>query len=296
MAVTQRYLFNPDGLEGAVKALGIFGTPLDGYIRVVYTRQQQADWKYCMGRCVLGQNAGDDRRETYPAFAFVSETVHNTSLQKLVASLTGDTGIKVAPDLPPVRLMASPPNWKEEIVPAHATDSGTPARRFRVAIEANAVFSNDHLVDYELPYRPSAERYAKAFLGRNPHDAVARGEFTIDVPDRRGAIGMSAGRVFIAHPSVPLRLVGEIDGTPVDLRNGGIHEIGDRNTGSVDLWLVTLGGELVDYISTTYQPYKYEATPQEALQEEALRSLIRQGESEMCVFKPYIDLSQPESG
>jgi hypothetical protein len=295
MAITQRYHFNPDGVESAATALNIFGTPLNGYIRVVYTRQPNADWKYCMGQCVLGQDAGDDRREVYPAFAFVSNTLHNMSLQTLMKSLTGDTGIKVAPDLPPVRLIASPATWKEEVVPAHATDSGMPARRFRVAIEANAVFSNDHLIDYELPYRPSAERYVKAFLGLKPHEAVDRGEFTIDAPDGRGAIQMGDGRLSIVNTSVPLRLVGEIDDTSVDLRNNNVLEIDDKNIRRVELWLVTGGGELVDYISTTHWPYKYEATPQEAAQEEKLRNLIRRGESEMCEFKPYIDLTNQKA-
>ena len=295
VTITQRHLFKPDDLENAEKALGIYGTPVDGCIRAVYTRQQHADWKYCMGQCVLGQDAGDDRREVYPAFAFVSRTVHGTTLQELVESLTGETGIEVAPDLPPLRLTASPPNWKEEIVPGHATASGTPVRRFRVAIEANAVFANDHLIDYELPYRPSAEAYVKTFLGLNPRDAVDRGEFTIDVPDSRGAIRMSDGRLSIVHPAVPLRLVGEIDGTSVVLTNDGVLEIDDKNIRNIELWLLTQGSEVVDYISTTHWPYKYEATPQEAAQEEALRNLIRQGESEMCEFKPYIDLSNQKA-
>jgi len=295
MVVTQRYLFKPDGLESAAEALSIYGTPVDGYIRAVYTRQEHAEWKYCMGQCVLGQDAADDRREVYTAFAFVSKTLHCATLQKLVESLTGETGIEVAPDLPPLRLTASPPNWKEEIVPGHATASGIPARRFRVAIEANAVFANDQLIDYELPYRPSAEAYVKTFLGLNPRAAVDRGEFTIDVPDRRGAIRMSDGRLSIVHPSVPLRLVGDIDGTSVDLRNNGVLEIDDKNIRNVELWLLTHGSELVDYISTTHWPYKYEATPQEAAQEEALRNLIRQGESEMCEFKPYVDLSSQKA-
>jgi hypothetical protein len=291
MTVTQRYLFKPDSIEGAAKSLGIYETPIDGYIRAIYTRQQHADWKYCMGQCVLGQDAGDDLREVYPAFAFLSKTLHGITLQNLVRSLTGDDGIHVAPNLPPLRMTASPANWKEEIVPSHATDSGMPARRFRVAIEANAVFANDQLIDYELPYRPSAERYVKAFLRLSPRDAVERGEFAIDIPDRRGAIRMSAGHLCIVQPRVPLRLVGEIDGTPIDLKNDSCLKIEEKNIRNVELWLVTQSSEVVDYISTTHWPYKYEATLRETAQEEELRNLIRQGESEICEFKPYIDLS-----
>lgn len=294
MTVTHRYLLKPDDLEGAAKALNIFGTLFDAQIRVIYTRQQQADWKYCLGRCVLGQGPGEERRELYPSFAFVSKTLYDTNLQKLVESLIDETGIKVAPDLPPLRLGMSPPNWREEIVPSHSTANHAPARRFRVGIESNAVFANDQLVDYELPYHPSAEGYARTFLGLQPRDEVGRGEFTIDIADRRGAILMIDGHLSIAPYSDSLRLVGEIDGTPIDLSNNGMLEIEHKNLRSVELWLLTQGSELVDYISTTHWPYRYEA-PMEIAQEEELRNLIDQGESETCEFKPYVDLNSEKA-
>jgi hypothetical protein len=158
MLTTQRYLFKPEDLEGAAKALGIYETPVDGYIRAVFTRQQHDDWKYCMGQCVLGRAPGGDARELHPAFAFIGTTFYGTTVRKLLESLRGDTGLKLSPEFPALRLPV-PPNWQEEIVPGQATASGMPARRFRVTIEGNAVFANDQLVAYDQPYRASAERY-----------------------------------------------------------------------------------------------------------------------------------------
>ncbi len=67
---------------------------------------------------------------------------------------------------------------------------------------------------------------------------------------------------------MPLRLTGQIDGTRVDLSDASDVEFDDRNVRSVKLWLLPKGSELVDYISTTHWPYKYEATPKEAAQEQ----------------------------
>jgi hypothetical protein len=294
---TQRYLHKHDDLEGAAKALGIYDTVVDGCVRAVYTCQQDGIWKYCIGRCVLGQGAGGDLREVYPAITFISSALTAITLRKLVEALASNTGMKVAPDRPPLRLAAPFANWREEIVPSHAIASRTPARRFTISIEANAVFANDQLFAYDQPYRPSAERYVKAFLGLKPEDSVdgRKGEFAIEVPDRRGAIRLNDGRLFIATSSTPLRLVGEIDGNTVDLRNGEVLEIDDKNIRSVELWLLASGSELVDYISTTCWPYKYTITPQEAEHEQRLLELVRGGESETCEFKPYIDLGNPKA-
>ncbi|MDA8350797.1 MAG: ATP-binding protein [Pseudomonadota bacterium] len=270
---------------------------VDGCVRVVYTCQQEGLWKYCIGQCVLGQAAGGDLREVYSTFTFISSPLRAITLRKLVEASAGDTGLTVAPDRPPLRLTAPTPNWREEIVPSHATASGIPARRFTISVEPNAVFANDQLFAYDEPYRPSAERYVKSFLGLKPQDSVdgRRGEFAIEVPDRRGAIQLRSGRLCLATSSMPLRLVGEIDGKMVDLRNSDSLEIDDRHIRSVELWLLASGSDLVDYISTTRWPYKYAITPEEAKEEQRLLELVRGGESETCEFKPHIDLGNPKA-
>lgn len=297
MLTTQRHLHKHDDLEDAAKALGIYDAAVDGCIRAVYTYQQDGIWKYCIGKCVLGQAGGGDSREVYSAITFISSTFAVITLRQLVERLAGDSGLTVAPDRPPLRLPASFANWREEIVPSHAIASGIPARRFTISIEANAVFANDQLFAYDQPYRPSAERYVKAFLGLKPEYSVdgRRGEFAIEVLDRRGAIRLRDGHLSIATTSTPLRLVGEIDGNTVDLRNGESLEIGDKDTQSVELWLLASGNDLVDYVSTARWPYKYANAPQEAEHQQRLLELVRGGESETCEFKPYIDLGNPKA-
>lgn len=297
MLTTQRYLHKHEDLEDSAKALGIYDTAVDGYVRAVYTSQQDDIWKYCIGKCVLGRTGGGDSREVYSAITFISSALAEITFRKLVEALAGDTGLTVAPDRPPLRLPASFANWREEIVPSHAIVSGMPARRFTISIEANAVFANDQLFAFDQPYRPSAERYVKAFLGLKPEDSVdgRRGEFAVEVPDRRGAIRLRDGHVFIATTSTPLRLVGEIDGNTIDLRNGESLEIDEKNTRSVELWLLASGNDLVDYISTTRWPFKYAITPQEAEHQQKLLELVRGGESEICEFKPYISLDNSKA-
>lgn len=296
MHTTQRYLHQPADLEGAAKAFDIYETSVDACVRVVYTSQQGASWRYCVGQCVLGNNAGVDGRQDYPAFIFVSKVFNDITLKQLLESLASVEGLLVAQDLPTVRLpTTSPANWREEIVPSHATNTGMPARRFRVGIESNAIFSESQLIAFDQPYQPSAERHAKAFLHANPRDGLDRGEFTIEVPDRRGAISFTDGRIAIADAAVPLRLVGEVNGKVIDLAVDADATIDDKVITDVELWLLTKGNTLIDYISTTHWPYKYVATPQEAAREEELLTLILGGESEVCEFKPSVDLANDKA-
>ncbi len=293
MVPTQRYLHQPSDLEGSAKALDIYETPVDAHVRVIFTSQQDANWNYCIGQCVLGTKADDgDERQDYPGFIFVSKSFSDISLKQLLESLASPEGLRLAPDLPAVRLpTASPANWSEEIVPSHATHTQMPARRFRVRIESNAVFSESQLIAFDQPYQPSAERHAKAFLRLNPRDGLDRGEFTIEVPDRRGAISFREGRIAITAATVPLRLVGEVNGKAIDLAGNAEATIDDKVIADVELWLLTKGNAVIDYVSTTHWPYKYAATPQEAAREEDLLRLILGGESEVCEFKPAVDFA-----
>lgn len=294
MHTTQRHLHQPTDLEAAARALDIYETPVDACVRVIYTRQQGADGRYCLGQCVLGSNAGGDSRQDYPALIFVSKVFNKVTLRRLLESLASVEGLRVAPDLPAVRLpTTSPVNWREEIVPSHATGTGMPARRFRVGIESNAFLSESQLIAFDQPYQPSAERYAKAFLRLNPRDGLDRGEFTIEVPDQRGAIRFADGRIVIADATVPLRLVGELNGKAIDLVGNADATI-DVIT-AAELWLLTKGNALIDYISSTHWPYKYDASTQEAVRGEELLALILGGESEVCEFKPSIDLANDKA-
>lgn len=134
MLTTQRYLHKHEDLEDSAKALGIYDTAVDGYVRAVYTSQQDDIWKYCIGKCVLGRTGGGDSREVYSAITFISSALAEITFRKLVEALAGDTGLTVAPDRPPLRLPASFANWREEIVPSHAIASG-------MGIRAGAIYT-----------------------------------------------------------------------------------------------------------------------------------------------------------
>lgn len=115
------------------------------------------------------------------------------------------------------------------------------------------------------------------------------------MPDRRGAISFAHGRIAITEATVPLRLVGEVSGKVIDLAGDADATIDDKVITDMELWLLTKGNALIDYISTTHWPYRYAATPQEAAREEGLLTLILGGESEVCEFKPSVDLANDKA-
>ena len=296
MSLTRRYL-RPQDLEGALTAIGNYETKLEGFIKVVFTRQTAAEWSFYMGQCALDQDAQEDQAEVYRNFAFVTKALRGGIVKAIVAALNG-SGIDIGHGLPPVRISVSPPSWNEEITPTFVTRSRTPARRFTVSITPNAYFPDSQLIDYTLPYRPSAARYVKEFLGLQTFygaDDARKGELFIEIPDRRGAIRFAGGMVSIHDPRVPLRLVGTInDDIPVDVRNDNFADYDEEAVRSIELSLLTEENELVDFISTTDWPYKY-PLPQEGAQEQQRLTLIRGGESEICEFKPYIDLTNEKA-
>ncbi len=296
MTFTQRYL-QPEQLAGAVGALGLTDAPMDGRMRAAYTRQTPGEWTFFMGQCVLVPDRDADLTEVYPTFAFVSKAIRKITLNGLLDSVA-QAGLEVAPGLPPIRCAVSPQTWNEEIAPSYVTRSRLASRRFTASMQRSAFFPDGQLVDFALPYRPSAGRYLKEFFGLKafygPSDA-RNGGFFIEVPDRRGAIRFAGGLISISDPTVELRLVGQINGEiEVSLKNDGVFEYDEKTVREVELWLVTKDNELVDYISTTNWPHKYEV-PQEAQKEERMLDMIRRGESEMCEFKPHVDLSNQKA-
>ena len=296
MVSTQRYLHRHTDFVEAVTGSEIYGTPVDAYVRVIYTRQHGENWRFCIGQCVFGTDAGGTSREEYPTCIFVSQLFRGITLARLLENLTGKDGLAIAPDLSAVRLPTTAlPNWREEIVPSHATPTGTPARRFRVGIEPNAIFSEGQLIAYDQPYRASAELHAKEFLRLNPRDSLPRGELTIEVPDQRAAISFQDGRIAIAHATVPVRLVGAVNGQTIDITGDAVATVDNKTIRDAELWLLTTGNVVIDFVSTSQWHYKYTPILQDAAREEKLLSLILNGESEICEFKPWIDLNNDKA-
>jgi Putative DNA-binding domain len=291
MTLTQRPI-QAESLPAALAALGSYETPLNGRIRAVFTRQTLGPWTYYIGQCVLAGGAGPNSAEVYKNFAFVSMGVDQRTIKSLLADLAVD-GIRMPHGLPSIRIPHGIQNWEEDIIPSHAGHSKLAFRRFTVSIESNAFFPDAQLIDYELPYRPSATAYVKEFLSFEAfHDVNdgRRGQFIIDIPDRRGAIRCAGNILSINTPTIPLRLTGTLDGAVVDLRDSNVFEYDDKTPHDLDLWLLTADSEIVDFLSTSYWPHQYERAVAEQERGERYAELVRQGESELCEFKEWIDL------
>jgi len=291
MTFTQRPI-QAENLPSALAALGCYEMPLNGCLRAVFTRQTLGPWTYYIGQCVLAGSVGPDFAEVYRNFAFVSMGVNQRTIKSLLADLAVE-GIFMSQGLPSIRIPDGIENWQEDIIPSHAGFSRLAFRRFAISIESSAFFPDAQLMDYELPYRPSAAGYVKEFMSfKQFHDVNdgRRGQFTIELPDRRGAIRYAGGLLSIKDPTVPLRLTGTLDGATVDLRNHDVSEYDDTGSHELDLWLLTKDSELVDFLSTSYWPHKYEKAEPESERAERHAELIRQGESQICEFKEWIDL------
>ena len=296
MIWTRRHL-RPEDLAGTLTALGVYERPINGILKVIHTRQPSGPWTFYCGLFTLEQDLGSDHAEVYQNFAFISKQMQQTSVKALVDALLG-MGLDIAADLPCLRLAMSPPAWTEELVPTYSTRARTPLRRFAVEANTGAVFPDSELVDFTLPYRPSASRYAREFLGLKSSDSIEgrRGQFAIEIPDKRGAIRCAGGLISIREPVVPLRLVGTINGNiQVDVRNDSTADYDEKALQAVELWLVTERNEIVDYASTAHWEHKYQTPPREAELELSLLETIRKGESETCEFKPYVSLESGKS-
>jgi hypothetical protein len=293
----RRYLQSDDELASTVAALDDADKPLQGYMRAVYFRQVPGEWKFVTGQCMFGPEPPQECTEIYSQHAFVAKHVRDITIRGFFENLARD-GVEVAPGLPLIRRTASHASWKEEVIPSHARDSGLPGRRLTVTLENNAIFVDGQLVDYALPYRLSASRYATAFLGLpGAHDSAdgRKGEFFVELTDRRGAIRLDGGRVSIARRTAELRLVGIINGQNIDVRNDEGVQIESKSIRDVELWLLAQGNAVVDCLSTTEWPYRFDVKPEDTARETALLDSVRGGESETCEFKPYIDLNSTKA-
>lgn len=294
MSLTQRPV-RPEDFLAALTAVGA-DTPGGVFsIRAIFTRQPLGEWTFHNALCVLGEEGPDEPpAEIYRQFAFAQKQVR-APLTGIFESLATN-GICMAEGLPALRFALQPLGWTEEIVPSHATRSGRPARRLMASVTTGSFFPESRLIDFHLPYRASAARYAREFLGLAASDSIEGrgGQFTIEVPDERGAIQFAEGSLSIRDSTVPLRLVGTINGdVPIDIGADEAVSYDASTVREVELWLLTQDHEVVDYVSGTEWPHKYQLPELAADREHQLLEFIGKGESEVCEFKPFIAL---ESG
>jgi hypothetical protein len=295
MNITRRNLLVP-ALIDAIRALSRDDKPMRGYIQAVYVRQGlESDWRFVIARCVLTGKTADRQEEIYRDYAFLSKPVSDLSIESFLSAITGD-GYVLSPAFPALRATNSTPNWSEELIPSDVSGIEFPVRKFSSTIDQNAFFSESQLIAFDMPFRFSAARYVKQFLGLKEFHGSSdgrRGELWIEVNDKRGAIRLEPTRLSIAGRTEDLCLVGQInDGDSVKLMNDETTALDGKSIANIELWLLTRSNEIIDYRSSTEWPYRYETDPDSAAHGETLKHLIHRGESELCEFKKYIDLTE----
>lgn len=272
-------------------------SPTRWYVSAVYTRQTDSAWFFYTGQCAVATDGLVDCVEIYSNFAFVRKIISEATGLHIVERLLAD-GVSIHPELPPIKLSPANANFSEVVVPSHLIPSALPLRYFSARAEPNAFFNEEVLVDYVLPFQMSSSAYLKTFMGldffRGAGDG-GKGEVAILVTETRGAIRLESDRVSIVNHNSDVRLVGHINGGIVDIRNGGSAAIDGKIIRDIELFLITKSGELIDYVSSTAWPYMFKPTIQEIIKSEKFFELISLGESEICEFKPYIDLGHEKA-
>jgi len=293
-----RYNVHPDQLKNTVDALDSTDTQASWCVRAVYTRHPDNPWFFFTGQCAAVTERLDDCVQMYSSIAFVQKIMNATTIEKITNTILTE-GLLVHPELPAIRATQENPHFTKLIVPSHATASGLPLLSFTTELAAgNAFFNETALVDYVLSYHISADAYLKQFMGlhpfRNPQDS-GKGEVSILITDARAAIRLDNNRVFVFPRKCETRLVGHINGRVIDIRNDEATDIDVTNIRDIELFLIAANGDLIDYISSTAWPHKFKPTALEVIKCEKLFELIGSGESEVCEFKPYVDLASEKA-
>ncbi len=212
-----------------------------GIIRAVYTRDGNRNWNLLMANCRVAEAPNKKIREIYGSHAFITKGLAKFDADRLLQKICG-SGVKVEPGFPIIKSSSERMNWEEEIVPSHLTDLGYPIKRYSTRICDKAHFKDSQLVAYDMPYYPSAKNVVETFLGLKPFHGDSdgrKGEFAIEIYDKRAAIVLKNGEVGFKGNKGYL-LIGQInDGEPIRLRHGETKAIEVEDVRSLELWLVS---------------------------------------------------------
>lgn len=264
---------------------------LQGQIRAVYQRPEDGPWRFVIGRCIIGAAPSHESEEIYPGSVFVCKSLPALPVASFIKQLAGD-GLELSKDLPPLKISVNNPSWTEQVVPSDVSANGVPRRLFSTRVANDAYFLETQLAAYGMPYHASSAAYAKAFLDLTRfHGNSDKGELLIEFDDDRGIIRMGNGTLSIAGRMKKLCLVGQLNGEePIRLMKGERTAITVEEIRDIELWLLTNGNEVLDFRSSTGWPHRYEPAGAAQYRDE-VRDMIAKGESEVCEFKPYIDLA-----
>lgn len=265
----------------------------DVYIRAVYVRSQSDSWHFLLGRVSWGSKDESEVEEYYRDYAFVAQRVSGHTGKSFLEALT-DRGYRIRKNFPALTLREDGAYWRQELVPSDTTGTGFPARRFSIRIEKEAPFIGGPLVGYGEPFHRSAAVRIRRFMSLPEFhgDSDARkGELFIEIPDKRAAICFEGNRLSIRQSRPNICIVGQIDEQePILLVGNESTTVETDEIRDIELWLVSHENEILDYRSSSAWPYRYETSGASKEHAKKLLDIIRQGESETCEFKPFIDL------
>ncbi len=265
-------------------------------IKVVFVKDSSGDWQYYIGKCELGSTPQKEKEEIYSEHAFICKSISDFDMNDFLESLDKD-GISISSILPPIRkTKKSDTQWIEEIIPSHATVSGFPVRKYSSRINSDAHFHESILLGFDMPFILSSGEYLKNFLGMwkfHGYQDARNGELSIEIPDRRGRICISNGKIWVENGGFDTCLVGQTTKeSNFILKNKEKIEFDEKYLGESELWLLTKENEILDFRSKTERQYWVENSDNKEIKLKQLLAIIERGESQETEFKTYIEVTK----
>lgn len=269
------------------KALGL------AVITVIYTKNQQNNWNFLIGKCEFS-NKLLDVEEIYSDAAFVRKSVSNFNLEEFLISLNGD-GYKISDNLPLLSNSArNTVAWREELMPSNVAIYKYPERIYSARISTETNFRDGVLLGYDSGFQTSAREYVKKFMGLGMYHGQSHGdngELSISIPDHRGRIVINEERISIDGLLEDIRLVGSLSGIePISLAKGDTVIASKSSINQAELWLLTNKNEILDFRSLIEGNGGISSVDSEDEKCARILALIDRGEGHETEFKQYIDL------
>ncbi len=261
-------------------------------IKAIFTKDQQGNWSYLMGKCFIGDDM-PELEDIYLGYAFLTKTITDMCLFDFIASLE-EGGIKLSENFPAIKKKKEHTNyWDEELIPGRATTYQFPVREFSRQLTESNDFSDNKLIGYKKDFYISAQEYVRQFLGMDIFHGGSdsrKGYITISTKDTRGRITVANGQTSFESKLKNCCLVGQIDNEQkIILTDGEQAEIISTASPDLELWLLSDQEQILDYYSNSDYRYKYSHVSEG---DSSMLSIIERGEGNETEFKAYIEVTK----
>lgn len=296
MNLTSLYNLKRDSVLKRINEVCPWGGPLQAVFRCVLMRKGGGTWGMFMGRIEVSdcqEDYGKDEVYKYPEYIFIKKRIKNIDVSSIFFGIDVDGALPIDASIQ-FDTNEGGFNWSERLVASHMSGWEFPIRRYAADVSRDMHFQEMKLVAHGLPFYSSARQFVKDFLLLETfHGSMdARGgELLVDVVDRRAALRFFDGKVgFSQCMEKNLSLVGEVDGNKVILNNErGALAYEQGEVANVELWLVDSDNQVMDYFSSSEGEGRQGKN--NAKYPKELVDFICCGESDICEFKKYIDVS-----